>query len=102
MPIPLPIFCIPALVSFGVFLQTRYVTSLSKDVDVNGKHFDPSTLKELPIHLPGETCTFYGQNQYQRPFSANMLRSIADFNGDPHNEVLKTLTSNTRSTNTLM
>lgn len=75
-------------ISIAGVLQTRYVASLTKNVDVNGKNFDTST--------NGITNTFLVKRarvmikaDVNDHFSANVLVNLADFNSDPTAKVLE-------------
>lgn len=75
---------------FAGVLQTRHVTSLRKDVDINGKNFDPS------IKPKGITNTFLVKRarvmvkgDINDHFSANILANLAEFSSNPANKVLE-------------
>lgn len=75
--------------SFAGVLQTRYVASLTKDVDVNGKHFDPSATKGVTNTFLVKRARFMVKANINDHFSANILVNFADFNSDPTNKVLE-------------
>lgn len=77
-------------IAFAGLLQTRFLGSLTKNVDVNGKNFDPATatsktansftLKRVRLLVKGTV------NDH---FSANLLVNFAEFNSDPIHKVLE-------------
>ena len=74
---------------FAGVLQTRYVASLNKDVDVNGKNFDPSAAKGITNTFLVKRARFMVKANINDHFSANILVNFADFNSDPTNKVLE-------------
>ncbi|PZF74904.1 porin [Taibaiella soli] len=74
--------------SLAGVLQTRYVASFTKNVDVNGKNFDTSTNGITNTFLVKRARVMLKANVNDH-FSANVLVNLADFNGDPSNKVLE-------------
>lgn len=75
--------------SFAGVLQTRYVYSLTKNTDVDGKDFDP-------IETKGTTSTFMSKRarvmvkaDINDHFSANILANFAEFSDSPSNKILE-------------
>ena len=77
-------------ITFGGLLQTRFVGSLTPNVDVNGKNFDPtlSTSKITNTFLL-KRARFVVKGTVNDHFSANLLVNFAEFNSDPANKVLE-------------
>lgn len=75
--------------SFAGVLQTRYVLSLDKDVDINGKNFDPATSKAVSNTFLVKRARVMVKGDINDHFSANILANLAEFNGDPANKVLE-------------
>lgn len=70
-------------------LQTRYIASLTKNVDVNGKNFDPATTKGVSNTFLVKRARVMVVADINDHFSANVLANFADFNGNPSNKVLE-------------
>jgi len=75
--------------TFAGVLQTRYVFSLDKDVDINGKNFDPSTSKAISNTFLVKRARVMLKGDINDHFSANILANLAEFNSDPANKVLE-------------
>ncbi|MDF2191596.1 porin [Paraflavitalea sp. CAU 1676] len=76
--------------SFSGVLQTRYMASLNDQVDVNGKHFNPSTgAKGVRNTFLVKRARIMVKANINDHFSANILANLADFNGTPANKVLE-------------
>lgn len=76
--------------SFSGVLQTRYVASLTKGVDVNGKHFNPTTdPKGVRNTFLVKRARVMIKANINDHFSANILANFADFNGNASNKVLE-------------
>lgn len=74
---------------FAGVLQTRYVVSLTKNADINGKNFDPSTTKGLTNSFLVKRARVMLKADINDHFSANILANLAEFNSDPSNKVLE-------------
>ncbi|PWS29314.1 porin [Pedobacter yonginense] len=75
--------------SFAGVLQTRYVLALDKNVDINGKHFDPATSKAISNTFLVKRARVMVKGDINDHFSANILANLAEFNSDPSNKVLE-------------
>ncbi len=75
--------------TFAGVLQTRYVLSLNKDVDINGKQFDPATSKAISNTFLVKRARVMVKGDINDHFSANILANLAEFNSDPSNKVLE-------------
>ncbi len=75
--------------TFAGVLQTRYVLSLDKDVDINGKNFDPATSKAISNTFLVKRARVMVKGDINDHFSANILANLAEFNSDPTNKVLE-------------
>lgn len=77
-------------ISFGGLLQTRYLTSLTSNVDVNGINFDPSATKNnITNNFMLKRARFVVKGTVNDHFSANLLVNFAEFNNNPSNKVLE-------------
>ncbi|UKT64755.1 porin [Pedobacter mucosus] len=75
--------------TFAGVLQTRYVLSLDKDVDINGKNFDLATSKAISNTFLIKRARVMVKGDINDHFSANILANLAEFNSDPTNKVLE-------------
>jgi len=75
--------------TFAGVLQTRYVRSLDKDVDINGRNFDPATTKAISNTFLVKRARVMVKGDINDHFSANILANLAEFNSDPTNKVLE-------------
>ncbi|MRG47914.1 porin [Chitinophaga sp. SYP-B3965] len=75
--------------SFAGVLQTRYVASLTKNVDVNGKNYDPAVDKGTNNSFLVKRARIMVKANINDHFSANILANFADFSGNPANKVLE-------------
>lgn len=66
--------------SIAGVLQTRYVASLTSEVDVNGKHFDPDKTKGITNTFMVKRARVMFKANINDHFSANVLVNFADFN----------------------
>ncbi|PSL23835.1 porin [Dyadobacter jiangsuensis] len=66
--------------SIAGVLQTRYVASLTGEVDVNGKHFDPDKTKGITNTFMVKRARVMFKANINDHFSANVLVNFADFN----------------------
>jgi hypothetical protein len=77
-------------ISFAGLLQTRYLASLTKNVDVNGKNFDPAaTTGKITNTFMLKRVRFVVKGTVNDHFSANLLVNFAEFSSDPANKVLE-------------
>lgn len=65
--------------SIAGVLQTRYVASLTKDVDVSGMHFDPGKTKGITNTFMVKRARVMFKANINDHFSANVLVNFADF-----------------------
>jgi len=65
--------------SIAGVLQTRYVASLTGDVDVNGKHFEPDKTKGITNTFMVKRARVMFKANINDHFSANVLVNFADF-----------------------
>ncbi|MDX6182914.1 porin [Flavobacterium sp. Fl-77] len=75
--------------SFAGVLQTRYVYSLTKDADVDGKNFDANTTKGITNTFMLKRARVMLKTDINDHFSANVLVNFAEFNDNPSNKVLE-------------
>lgn len=75
--------------SFAGVLQTRYVFSLNKDSDVNGKNFDPEATNGITNTFMLKRARVMLKTDINDHFSANVLANFAEFNDNPSNKVLE-------------
>ncbi|MGX5818732.1 porin [Chitinophaga lutea] len=75
--------------SIAGVLQTRYMASLTKNVDVSGKNFDPATDKGITNSFLVKRARIMVRANVNDHFSANILVNLADFSGNPANKVLE-------------
>jgi len=77
-------------ITFAGLLQTRYLGSLTKNVDVNGKNFDPAaTTGKITNTFMLKRVRFVVKGTVNDHFSANLLVNFAEFSSDPSNKVLE-------------
>jgi hypothetical protein len=77
-------------ITFAGLLQTRYLASLTKNVDVNGKNFDPTaTTGKITNTFMLKRVRFVVKGTVNDHFSANLLVNFAEFSSDPANKVLE-------------
>ncbi len=75
-------------ISFSGLLQTRYVTSLTNNVDVNGTNFNQTSASKTTNNFMLKRARFIVTGTINDHFSANLMIDLAEFNGDPVNKVL--------------
>ncbi|QDW24155.1 hypothetical protein FFJ24_004675 [Pedobacter sp. KBS0701] len=75
--------------SFAGVLQTRYVLSMDKNVDINGKNYDPAMSKAISNTFMIKRARVMVKGDINDHFSANILANLAEFNSDPTNKVLE-------------
>lgn len=77
-------------IAFGGLLQTRYLASLTSNVDVNGINFDPLVTKNnISNNFMLKRARFVVRGTVNDHFSANLLVNFAEFNNNPSNKVLE-------------
>nr|WP_294941795.1 porin [uncultured Mucilaginibacter sp.] len=77
-------------ITFAGLLQTRFLGSLTKNVDVNGKNFDPAgTAGKITNTFMLKRVRFLVKGTVNDHFSANLLMNFAEFSSDPSNKVLE-------------
>ncbi|MEE1944524.1 porin [Pedobacter sp. KR3-3] len=76
-------------ISFAGLLQARYVASLSKNVDINGKNFDASSDKKIVNNFSLKRVRLQVKGTVNDHFSANLMVNFAEFNSNPINKVLE-------------
>lgn len=72
----------------GLF-QVRYLQSLTKNVDINGKNYDPATTKGVDNSFTLRRIRLQVNGNINDRFSAGLLVNFAEFSGDPKNKVLE-------------
>lgn len=76
--------------SFAGLLQTRFVGSLTKNVDVNGVNYDPNApVKGITNTFLVKRARLQVKANVNDHFSANFMINFAEFNSDPSNKVLE-------------
>lgn len=75
--------------SFAGVLQTRYVFSLNKDSDVDGKNFDPEVTKGITNTFILKRSRVMLKADINDHFSANVLANFAEFSDNPSHKVLE-------------
>jgi hypothetical protein len=75
--------------SFAGMLQTRYVVSLDKNSDVDGKNFDPATTNGVTNTFLLKRARVMLKTDINDHFSANVLVNFAEFSDNPTNKVLE-------------
>ncbi|MFW0718647.1 porin [Pedobacter sp. N23S346] len=75
--------------SFAGVLQTRYVLALDKNIDINGKNFDPDASKAVTNSFLVKRARIMVKGDINDHFSANILANLAEFSSDPTNKVLE-------------
>jgi hypothetical protein len=77
-------------ITFSGLLQTRYLASVTKNVDVNGKNFLPTDANgKITNTFMLKRARFVVKGTVNDHFSANLLVNFAEFNSDPANKVLE-------------
>ena len=77
-------------ITFSGLLQTRFLGSLTPNVDVNGKNFDPAaTSGKITNTFMLKRVRFAAKGAVNDHFSANLLMNLAEFSSDPSNKVLE-------------
>ncbi|PSK93515.1 porin [Taibaiella chishuiensis] len=76
-------------VSFSGLLQTRYVASLSRNVDVNGVNFNQDTKDPVTNAFFVKRARVMIKANVNDHFSANFMVNFAEFSSNPINKVLE-------------
>jgi hypothetical protein len=76
-------------ISFAGLLQTRYVASLTNNVDVNGKNFDDQSTNKITNTFLLKRVRLQVKGTVNDHFSANLMVNFAEFSSDPSNKVLE-------------
>lgn len=76
-------------ISFAGLLQTRFVGSLTKNVDVNGKNFDGTAKGNVTNSFLLKRARLQVKGTVNDHFSANLMFNFAEFNSDPNGKVLE-------------
>lgn len=75
--------------SFSGLLQTRYVASLTKNVDVNGVNFNQDTKDPVTNAFFVKRARVMVKANVNDHFSANFMVNFAEFSSNPVNKVLE-------------
>jgi hypothetical protein len=75
-------------ISFSGLLQTRYLASMTSNVDVNGQNFDQNSASKLTNNFMLKRARFIVTGNINDHFSANLMMDFAEFNSNPVNKVL--------------
>lgn len=75
--------------SFSGLLQTRFLGSLTKHVDVNGVHYDPALTKGVTNSFLIKRARLQVKATINDHFSANFMINFAEFNTNPTGKVLE-------------
>lgn len=76
-------------IGFAGLLQTRYVGSLTKDVDINGKNFNESSESKITNNFVLKRVRLQVKGTVNDHFSANLMFNFAEFSSNPTNKVLE-------------
>jgi hypothetical protein len=76
-------------ISFAGLLQTRFVGSLTDNVDVNGQNFDQSSASKITNTFLLKRVRFVVKGTVNDHFSANLMFNFAEFSSNPTNKVLE-------------
>jgi hypothetical protein len=76
-------------ISFAGLLQTRYVASLTNNVNVNGKNFDDQSTNKITNTFLLKRVRLQVKGTVNDHFSANLMVNFAEFSSDPSNKVLE-------------
>ncbi|WP_040626380.1 porin [Mucilaginibacter paludis] len=75
-------------ITFSGLLQTRYIASLSSNVDVNGANFNAASASKISNNFLLKRARFIVTGNVNDHFSANLMMDLAEFNGNAANKVL--------------
>ncbi|WCT14808.1 porin [Mucilaginibacter jinjuensis] len=76
-------------IGFAGLLQTRYVASLTDNVDVNGKNFNDASTNKITNTFLLKRVRLQVKGTVNDHFSANLMVNFAEFSSDPSNKVLE-------------
>ncbi|NCD70207.1 porin [Mucilaginibacter agri] len=76
-------------IGFSGLLQTRFVNSLTSDVDVNGKNFNENSDSKITNTFLLKRVRFMVKGTVNDHFSANLMFNFAEFSSNPTNKVLE-------------
>lgn len=76
-------------IGFAGLLQTRFLASLTKNVDVNGKNFDQSSTTKIVNTFLLRRARLQVKGTVSDRFYTNLSINLADFNNNPTNKVLE-------------
>jgi hypothetical protein len=76
-------------ITFNAMLQTRYMASLTKNVDVTGKNYDPAVTNAVNNTFSLRRARFMVKAAVNDRFSTNFMLNFAEFNGNPANKVVE-------------
>lgn len=76
-------------ISFAGLLQTRYVTSLTNNVDVNGQNFNDESTSKITNTFILKRVRLQVKGTVNDHFSANLMVNFAEFSSNPSNKVLE-------------
>jgi hypothetical protein len=76
-------------ITFNVLLQIRYMASLTHNVDVTGKNFDPAIAKGVTNTFSIRRARFMVKAAVNDRFSTNFMFNFAEFNGNTANKVVE-------------
>lgn len=76
-------------ISFAGLLQTRYVASLTNNVDVNGQNFNDESASKIVNTFILKRARFQIKGTVNDHFSANLMVNFAEFSSNPANKVLE-------------
>jgi len=75
-------------ITFAGLLQTRYVASLTSNVDVNGANFNAASASKIDNNFLLKRARFFVIGKVNDHFSANFMVDFAEFDGNPTSRVL--------------
>jgi len=76
-------------ITFNALLQIRYTASLTHNVDVTGKNFDPAVTKGVTNTFSIRRARFMVKAAVNDRFSTNFMFNFAEFSGSPANKVVE-------------
>lgn len=76
-------------IGFAGLLQTRFLASLTNNVDINGKNFNESTESKNRNAFMLKRARLQIKGNVNDHFSANIMVNFAEFNSNPANKVLE-------------
>ena len=76
-------------IGFAGLLQARYVASLTKNVNVNGKNFNDAADNRITNNFNLKRVRLQVKGTVNDHFSANLMVNFAEFSSNPANKVLE-------------